>query len=74
MVLCLDQREQQTAPTAGWGAAEAGAFRETDGGVWTHKDWAGEDKGLCSNILQSGALWDSDAGRYLYVHVISRSF
>jgi len=43
MVMCFSQREQQTAPTAGWGATEAWAFREANSGVWTDEDRAREN-------------------------------
>lgn len=42
MVMCFSQRKQQTAQTAGWGATEAWALRETNSAVWTDEDRAGE--------------------------------
>lgn len=39
---CFSQRKQQTAQTAGWGATEAWALGETNSGVWTDEDRAGE--------------------------------
>lgn len=40
---CFSKREQQTTQTARWGVADAWALRETDSGVWTDEDGAGEN-------------------------------
>lgn len=42
MVMCFSQRKQQTAQTAGWGATEAWAVRETNRRLWKDEDRAGE--------------------------------